>query len=36
MRCTKLELHLYFLKDSFGNWLLDGKRTLEEAKKDSP
>ena len=32
---TKLELHLYFLKDSFGNWLLDGKRTLEEAKKDS-
>jgi hypothetical protein len=29
---TKLELKLYFLKDSFGNWLLDGKRTLEEAK----
>ena len=33
---TKLELHLYFLKDSFGNWLLDGKRTLEETKKESP
>jgi hypothetical protein len=30
---TKLEVHLYFVKDSFGNWLLDGKRTLEEAKE---
>jgi hypothetical protein len=25
---TTLEEHLYFVKDSFGNWLLDGTRTL--------
>ena len=25
-----LEEHLYFVKDSFGNWLLDGTRTLND------
>jgi hypothetical protein len=25
-----LELHLYWVKDSWGNWVLDGKRTAED------
>jgi hypothetical protein len=27
---STLEEHLYFVKDSFGNWLLDGTRTLND------
>ena len=27
---SSLEEHLYFVKDSFGNWLLDGTRTLND------
>jgi hypothetical protein len=27
---SMLEEHLYFVKDSFGNWLLDGTRTLND------
>jgi hypothetical protein len=27
---SKLEEHLYFVKDTFGNWLLDGTRTLND------
>ncbi len=28
---SKLDFHLYFVKDSFGNWLLDGTRTFNDA-----
>ncbi len=27
---SRVEVHLYFVKDSFGNWLLDGTRTFNE------
>jgi hypothetical protein len=27
---SKVEIHLYFVKDSFGNWLLDGTRTFND------
>jgi hypothetical protein len=27
---STIELHLYFVKDSFGNWLLDGTRTFND------
>jgi hypothetical protein len=27
---NNLEFHLYFVKDSFGNWLLDGTRTFND------
>ena len=27
---STVELHLYFVKDAFGNWLLDGTRTLSD------
>jgi hypothetical protein len=29
---STLEEHLYFVKDTFGNWLLDGTRTFNEMK----
>ena len=28
---SMVEVHLYFVKDSFGNWLLDGTRTFHDA-----
>jgi hypothetical protein len=27
---SNIEFHLYFVKDAFGNWLLDGTRTLSD------